>query len=50
MQAWLPSTDKLAPVPEEDIQSQAEVKLPDFKVPLGLNKISRSNTDGYRIE
>jgi hypothetical protein len=35
-------------VPEEDAYSQADVKLPDFKVPSGLNIISRSTTDGYR--
>ena len=46
---WTKAFDKLQPVAEEDEQGK-DNKLPDFEVPEGMNMISRSCVDGYRVE
>jgi len=47
-QNWFTKFEKLQPVPEED--AVTDTRLPDFKVPAGLDLLSRGAIDGFRIE
>jgi hypothetical protein len=48
---WFRGMEKLAPVPEEEAAGEpVDTRLPEFKQQPGLNMISRTAMDGYRLE